>query len=276
MSDINVIAGVVTFNPDLERLRECIDAILEQIPNLYIVDNGSHNIDQIESFFCAYPNTVILSKNTENKGIATALAQIMNYAKCHNYSWVLTMDQDSVLQPNIINEYIKGTSNVKEAGMFTCLINDRNFTDEKYEKQDEMYKEVDYCITSAAFTNVDAYEQTSGYDESFFIDCVDFDICYSLREKGYSIIRVNHVGILHEVGNGENRRFFWKKIVVYHEKPMRIYYLARNTKRLYKKHDKYGYLHLLKTELALLVRILLYEDNRLTKLKFYVRGLREA
>lgn len=276
MDNVNAIAGVVTFNPSLERLKECMEAIFKQIDEICVVDNGSVNEGQIEELLNSFSKRVTLIKNIENKGIATALAQIMNYAEDHNYSWVLTMDQDSILQPNILRKYIEGVNHVRDAGMFTCLINDRNFADEKYEKQIERYKEVRYCITSAAFTSVEAYRKTSGYDKSFFIDCVDFDICYSLREKGYRIIRVNDVGILHEVGHGENRRFLWKKIVVYHEKPQRIYYLARNTKRLYKKHAEYGLLRLIKKELALFTRIVLYEDNKKIKLNSFFKGLKEA
>ncbi len=276
MDNVNAIAGVVTFNPTLERLKECIEAILSQIDKICVVDNGSVNVAKIKELFCLYSRRITLIENEENKGIATALAQIMSYAEGQNFSWVLTMDQDSVLQPGLLKSYIKGVNQIKDAGMFTCLINDRNFSDEKYEKQNEQYKDVRYCITSAAFTSVEAYKKTSGYDESFFIDCVDFDICYSLREKGYKIIRVNHVGILHEVGHGENRRFLWKKIVVYHEKPQRIYYLARNTRRLYMKHKEYGLLRLIKKELALFARIALYEDNKIIKLNSFLKGLQEA
>lgn len=276
MDNDKVVAGVVTFNPDIDRLRDCVESILKQVDIIYVVDNASTNIAQIEDLFNDYSQNIVLLKNGNNKGIATALSQIMDYAEKHNYSWVLTMDQDSIIRPNTIKAYITAIEENSNAGMITCLIKDRNFSDQKYEKQAERYKEVDYCITSAAFANVSAYKQTSGYDESFFIDCVDFDICYSLKEKGYKIYRVNHLGLLHEVGHGENRRFLWKTIVVYHEKPQRIYYLSRNTKRLYKKHKEYRMLMLVKKELALFTRIILYEDEKRNKLKYFFKGLHDA
>lgn len=108
----------------------------------------------------------------------------MEYASDNGYDWVLTLDQDSVLQPGIIDVYKKAIHRCKQAGMFTCLIKDRNFVDENNEVQKRNISEVPYCITSGVLTSVVAYKQTSGYDKSFFIDGVDFDLCYSLREQG--------------------------------------------------------------------------------------------
>lgn len=81
----------------------------------------------------------------------------------------------------------------------------------------------------------------------------------------------------HEVGHGENRRFFWKTIVVYHSKPFRVYYMARNTICLNKKHPKiFGKLTLVKKMLASLTRILLYEDHKVERLKFFWKGIYDA
>lgn len=272
----NIIAGVVTFNPNIDRLRECLAAILKQVHSLIIFDNGSRNVADIVKLLSELHGSCQIIKNGENAGIAYALAAIMDYARAHDYKWVLTLDQDSILQAGIIDKYLQCANNYQDAAMITCLIHDRNFYDPKYEEQGNDVIEVPYCITSAAFTNVDKYFSTSGYDSEFFIDCVDFDICYSLREAGYKIYRVNHVGLLHEVGHGEQRRFLWKKIIVYHEAPWRIYYLARNTKLLAKRHTTYGKMRAAKKEIALLTRILLYEDKKKEKLKMYSKGIHDS
>ena len=175
----------------------------------------------------------------------------MDYADAESYKWVLTLDQDSVIEPGLVDAYLKVANDphYSNAGMLTCLIYDRNFKDEKYEVQDVPVIEVGYCITSAAFTSVEMYKKTSGYDRKFFIDAVDFDLCYSLRET----------------------------IVVYHSKPFRVYYMARNTIWLNKKHPKiFGKLTLVKKMLASLTRILLYEDHKVERLKFFWKGIYDA
>lgn len=274
----DVLAGIVTFNPDLKRLEDNVTELLKQVKHVYIVDNGSKNINEIERII-GKCNSIVIKRFDTNLGIAKALKEIMDFSKQNGFNWVLSLDQDSVIEDGLIDKYIE-CSNLPECtdvGMFTCLIKDRNFEDKKYEKQTKMLIDVPCCITSAAFTNVEKYFKTEGYDVDFFIDAVDFDICYSLRDVGYRICRINHIGLFHEVGHGENRCFFWKKIVVYHQKPFRIYYYARNMVYMYYKHKKsYTLVHMIKNELALLIRILFYEDSKVDKLKSYFEGLKDA
>lgn len=276
-TDHYVLAGIVTYNPDIVRLKENLDALFEQVENVLIIDNGSKNLSVLKKFIQDYQVKVFLNKT--NQGIAAALYQIMEYAKKENYKWVLTLDQDSVIRPGLVENYIcysKKKDN-KMTAMFTCLINDRNFKDKKYEIQKKDIIDVPYCITSAAFTNVNKYSNTLGYDKKFFIDCVDFDICYQLREKGYKIRRIAFNGMYHEVGHGKNRHFLWKNIVVYNQKPFRVYYLARNTVWMWKKHRKsYGYGCMLKKLLAQIFRIILYENQKGEKCHNFIKGIYDS
>lgn len=276
----DTIVGIVTYNPKIGRLSENITALSRQVSRLLVIDNGSGNYDEIELLCSSIDGIAIhIIRNKKNEGIAAALAQIMEWADENSYKWVLTLDQDSVIEPELFAEYIKiaNDDRYSDAAMFTCLIHDRNFEDEKYERQDAPVIEVPYCITSAAFTNVIMYKRTSGYDKSFFIDYVDFDMCYLLREAGYRILRINYNGLYHEVGHGENRRFLWKQIIVYHQKAFRIYYLARNIVWMHKKHPRtFGSVKMLKKLLALFMRIALYEDDRKEKLHMFWKGISDA
>ena len=279
--DINsVMAGIVTFEPEIERLRQNIEELSKQVNFLLIVDNGSTNKRDIKELCKKIEGIHIdIFYYEYNMGIAKALKHIMDSAKENGFKWVLTLDQDSVIENGLIEQYLKAANEEKnqDVGMITCLIKDRNFEDKKYEFQKEWEKEIPYCITSAAFTNVSRYDKTSGYDEKFFIDCVDFDICFLLREAGYRIIRINYLGLIHEVGHGENKRFLWKKIVVYHQKPLRIYYLSRNTVWMWKKHkEHYNFIVMLKKQMALVVRIILYEDDKKGKLKKFLEGIKDS
>lgn len=74
------IAGIVLYNPELERLICNIDGIISQVDMVCYVDNGSDNIWKIKQTLSAYQN-VILYENGMNKGIACALNQLAMYAK---------------------------------------------------------------------------------------------------------------------------------------------------------------------------------------------------
>jgi len=277
--NIAALVGIVTYNPDIERLNDNIKAIILQIENVIIVDNGSNNINMIHKCIDPYKDKIKIITFNKNKGIASALRKIMEYANMKKFEWVMTLDQDSIIESGLVSAYYKAALDINnsQVGMFTCLIKDRNFVDEKYEKQNTEYMDVPYCITSASFTNVAKYFETPGYDPAFFIDCVDFDICYLLKEAGFKITRINYVGLYHEVGHGENRYFFWKKIVVYHQIPLRIYYLTRNTIWMHKKHKKkFSKKLMLKKLISVFLKIVLYEDNKNTKLRSFVRGIKDS
>ena len=280
MKEDFVLAGIVMYNPEEKRLYENIKELAKQVDDIILVDNASENIKRV---LFKMPDEVKARinciQNKENQGIAMALKQIMDYAKKNNYEWVLTLDQDSIIEHGLIEKYceVACLEEYQDVGMFTCLIKDRNFKDLKYEKQDRAVIEVPYCITSAAFTNVKKYFETKGYDINFFIDCVDFDICYSLREQGYRICRIDYIGLYHEVGHGENRRFFGKQIVVYHQLPFRIYYLSRNTIWLNIKHKRmFPMLKMYKKMIALFLRIILYEDCKKEKWREFRCGIKNS
>lgn len=280
MNKRSVIAGVVTYNPEYIRLLQNLTELSKQVDDILIVDNGSTNIKELmNQFSLEITEHLTVIYNEENQGIAQALNQIMLFAKNTHYDWVLTLDQDSIIQPDLIDKYYKAALRKEnfDVGMFTCLIKDRNFADNKYEYQHSEEINVSYCITSAAFTNVKKYFATTGYDVDFFIDCVDFDICYLLREKGFRICRINYLGLYHEVGHGENRYFFRKKIVVYHQASFRIYYLTRNTIWMHKKHRKtFSLKTMLRKLLTLWLRIVLYENDRAEKFKQFRLGIKDA
>lgn len=75
----DVIGGIVTFNPDIDRLRENIDAIKEQVDEIVVVDNDSNNIHEIMQLSNEYDFELV--KLSSNYGIAYALNIILKNAK---------------------------------------------------------------------------------------------------------------------------------------------------------------------------------------------------
>jgi rhamnosyltransferase len=67
----------VTYNPDIDRLRECIDAVLPQVDKVLVFDNASANIEQVLQIVGDYQEGVILRMNGVNAGVAAALSEIM-------------------------------------------------------------------------------------------------------------------------------------------------------------------------------------------------------
>lgn len=233
---MKILAGIVTFNPNISVLKENIKAVLSQVDAVVLVDNHSGNYSDIDSLKTCFNFLII--KNDENEGIAHALNQLCQYAENADYDWVLTLDQDSIVPNGLISEYKKYVG-LKDVGMICCRFSDRNIdalpTDEHFADFDF----VPVAITSGSMMEITKWRKVGGFSEELFIDCVDNDICYSLCENGYNIIRVNRVVMSHTIGKSKSVLFKGNQIIVYGESAIRCYYIFRNNILVAKKHWKF-------------------------------------
>lgn len=258
----SICAGIVSYNPDIKKLKKNIDSIINQVPFLIIVDNDSENIKEITKLIDSYTK-IFLKKNEKNLGISRALNLIASISREHGYSWVLTLDQDSECRENLISNYLPYLS-MEKVGQLSCLYNDRNFVNESVSFKG--ITEVEWCITSASLMNIEAWENVGGFDEELFIDAVDLDMCLKMREKGYHVYKVGFVGFLHEIGDGRTRRFFFKTIKTWNHSPFRRYYSTRNALIVAKKH-KTGVLKALLGVIKHMILIFLFEKEKIAKLR---------
>lgn len=271
MDKKDLCAGIVTYHPDIERLRENLDAVISQVREIYIVDNVSKNLEDIERLTKDYDG-IYLIKNSRNEGIAKALNQIIGEAEKQGYCWVITLDQDSVCYKGLVENYLKYVED--DIGILICDIEDRNYRIKQKKIRPE-YEEVKKCITSGAFTNVKACIEAGGFDEKLFIDSVDYDMCYSMREHGYRIVNVHFTGLLHEVGKSVKYNILGYEFAVNHHSAERKYYISRNSTYLIKKH------HLNPIpEYALIFRriftVLFFEKDKRHKIKAIMTGVRDG
>lgn len=271
-TNIKTMAGIVSYKPDIKRLRENIFAIISQVDRLVIFINGKESESDTKKAAKGLKNIEFICSK-ENEGIAFALKKLMQYASINDFDWVLSLDQDSVCQPGLIDEYKKYV-NLPNVGMLTCQIVDRGGSIVEQFDSNKDYFEVESAITSAAFTNVRAYQNVSGYNEKLFIDYVDWDIVFQLRRSGYKIYKIRYYGLLHELGHTTQHSFLWKKCNTFNHSPFRHYYQARNWKYLRKTYPEFlPFLKTFKTEFIFQVKILLFEDKKLEKLSARWRGI---
>lgn len=265
---MRIIASIVLYNPDIKRLSLNIASILPQVHELIIVDNGSNNIDDVIAMTRGHIN-IFFIKNKENQGIATALNQAAQYAKKNNYDWLITLDQDSVAPENLITVY-SSFVNEKQVGIVCCKIVDRNFGEKQEQKIKHGVEEVPMCITSASMMNLEAWQSIGRFPDDFFIDSVDFDICLSMREHGYRIIRTNDIALLHEVGRSKLQYILGKEYQIYNHSPLRYYYMVRNGIYLGKRH--HFIMRAIYRSIRLFMLVILFENNKFAKAKMMGLG----
>lgn len=282
LSESKIMAGIVTFNPDMEELRRTIAHLNDQFVTIVIVDNASLNYEEIYCLISDNPN-VLLFENEFNAGVAAALNQIMQYAFENQYEWVLTVDQDSFIEPQLLKKY-REYLNLPQLGMLTCYYKDRNTGNELENLLEEGVTEVRKAITSGSLLNVAAWEVSEKFDEKLFIDYVDFDMCIRLIQHQYKILRVNFVGISHAIGSAKKIKLLGndivikgRPIVVYNESVQRTYYFFRNTIFICRKYKRLakGYTspaHILWRALL----VFMFENPKIPKMKMVIKGIMDG
>ena len=192
-------------------------------------------------------------------------------AQKEGFDWILTLDQDSVVPSNIVGEFEKYINN-SSVGILCPIICDRNKDEEI--KINEDCTEIDECITSGSLLNIKAWSEIGGFDERMFIDGVDFDICYRLRQRGYKIYCIHSVVLLHELGHIEYHRFLFWKVLVKNHSAFRKYYIARNI--IYTAKKRRSTLLVVKgllQEIKMIGIVIFYEEDKLNKIRCICRGI---
>lgn len=276
-----IAAGIVLFNPNVLRLKESIKAVENQVDEIILLDNGSNNIEEIKKILYSksHIKLIDLGKNT---GIANGLNKIAIQAIKDSNKWLLTLDQDSVVNANLIKVY-KKYMQLPRIGQLTCLYKDRNRDTEKiYGNKKRIFEnkkviQSKYAITSGSLINLTALKEVGGFDSSFFIDWVDMEICCALRNKKYETYQINYVGFLHELGNPTPINFLGFKSYTSNYPAFRYYYGARNSIEVALRYPKEENLFIrLLIQLKLVGKINFYEKNKIKKSKAIFKGIKDG
>lgn len=282
---MKICAVMVTYNPD-SSLEQNIRALLPHVDRLIIVDNGSEPSirPQIEAIAAACQFEVIWNK--ENLGLATALnIGIRSALGSGDYSWIATFDQDSRVSSGFRDAMLQA--------YLACPYRERvgiigphhvMFPDELTKRQSRgqitpVFREIPVVMQSGIFLSAAALRSTGLFDESFFIDYVDFEFCLRVRKNRLRVIEAPNAIVAHQLGDPSRHTIFGKTTTVYSHSPLRRYYAARNRLRMYPRyllsdfpwlcHDAWSWL-------KEVIKLMLFEEDRRQKLGFIARGIWDA
>ncbi|MDB1565701.1 glycosyltransferase family 2 protein [Lacticaseibacillus paracasei] len=271
----SIYAGVVTFNPNLDQLEKSIQAIQDQVSSVIVFDNGSDNISEVLQRTNGNYKVKVL-RSSFNIGIAAALNRLMKYGEKHNYVWMLALDQDSICSVGYVAELQTYIGKERNIGIIAPTIVDRNVGVVGHTAK-EPYKLVRTCITSGAIYRIDVWSEIGGYDESMFIDSVDFEYCYRLRAAGYNILLAQRPTLSHALGNSQKHHFLFFRVLVTNHSAFRKYYISRNN--IYYPMKHHLWILLIRGNIRnawLVVQTLLYESNKAQKVKSILTGWRDG
>jgi len=217
----DVLAVVVSYD-GLQQTVRGVEALRGQVGHVYIVDNGSQapSLALLEAL--EQDGYVTVARLGENLGVGHALNLGVRQARDKGFGWLLTMDQDSVVDRGLLAAY---EAAIRADARQVCLAPTRIKQGEA--PKNAAGREVRYAVTSGNLVAVGVFDEIGPYDEGFFIDCIDFDFCLRLRRAGHTIFRAAGALMQHTLGDGVDVPEPVRKFYARHP-PIRRYYMYRN------------------------------------------------
>jgi rhamnosyltransferase len=276
-----VCAVVTTYRPD-DGFPERIQKVRQQVGLVVIMDDGNsdENVHRLTRWFAEVPK-VILNHNTENSGIAVSLNIGVSIARNTGYKWILMLDDDSLILPNMVERLLRYSSQIH--GKKPIALTGMSYVHSVNELSGNNYlgnlatwSEKRGIITSGSLFSIETYDKVGPFRDEFFIDSVDYDFCLRARRKGYGIIKFNEIGFVHSLGRISFHGFACRPIKTYNYSNIRLYYLFRNTTVLAKEnliYDTPYFLAVFFGQLKTLFKVLFLEEQKITKFRYSLIGL---
>ena len=221
---------------------------------------------------------VHLIPNPHNEGLARALNLGTRWAADHGYQWILQLDQDTTVEPDIV-EALAQVFRHDNAPQSIAVIGS-NYINKVTGRPGSALSEFIatdeiVVLTSGSLLFVNAFRVVGGFRDDFFIDCVDFEYCLRARARGFRVVMTSRPVMSHAVGHLTQHRFFGRQISAANHSPERRYFIARNSliiARQYLSQEPRWILKYLSSLLKLVIVICLFEKGRIAKLRCIFRG----
>lgn len=263
-----ILAVVVSFN-GLRKTVETIGALIGKVDHVHVVDNGSRRESVALLDDVASSGAVTLELLRRNEGVGYALNCGVRAARRLGCGWLLTMDQDSLVDDKMLEAYEAAIARSTDA---VCLTPSVMVGGRAHPSSGEP---VDFAITSGNLIRMDLFDRIGGFDEGLFIDGVDVDFSLRVRHSGKQIVRVKGAVLYHELGQPQTARGWLSRFYMAHP-PLRRYYMCRNHLYLMQRYGAKFPLFIAKAtivQLLHLVSILVYGGQRVESLRFIWYGV---
>ncbi len=280
----NVCAVMVTYYPQ-GAFRDRILAVAAQVDQVVIIDNRSPS--EVREVLLAMSSTpgIDVVLNSDNLGVASALNEGMNWAKARGYSWVLTLDQDSLIDKFLVARLQDICEQIEPK--HTIGIIAPNFVDEYGKdvlrkmnlKGTAPWVEMPTVITSGSLISMAAFDACGLFRDDFFIDMVDTEFCLRLRAQGYRIYISRQVLMTHPIGRKTRHKLLWRQVNASNHSALRKYYITRNRLILAQRYllrEPAVVIRELLDSFYSLITIVLYETDKLNKYRAILLGMGHA
>lgn len=271
--NIKVTAIVVTYNSEVSMLDAVLSALSPQC-KLLIVDNSTNSNSTVEIRELAGLHGAECLSLGSNFGIAYAQNRGIEHALKNGAADVLLMDDDSVAPPDLV----RGLMTARAQFPMQPIVISARIVDEQGRDMSNRQAQPEKCLTpcseltsSGTLIPANVFERVGLFDESLFIDCVDFEWGWRALAEGIPLMLSNIDSIGHRLGEGKR---FGLRI----PSPIRHYYQYRNVTRIIFRSEapwRWRLQQLVKLPVKLFL-IALITDQPFVRLRYAAWGLCDA
>jgi len=210
----DVLAVVPTFRPG-PRLIELLTALTQDsspVTSVLISDDASPCSFDAVLRGIANSSRVRVVRHTRNAGIARGLNEGLAAAAALDAAWLLTVDQDSAIEPGTLAALVHTAVDVRTTHPTVGVLAPGRIDDAAgtlavpgapWQRGLLSAWEV---MQSGALWSVPALRAIGGFDASLGMDGVDASACLGLREAGYLVLVDPALTIGHQVGDPTRSR----------------------------------------------------------------------
>lgn len=259
----------ILYNPNFQEVITNIESYIDYLDRLYIIDNSEQDSYKKLENYIKKKKKIEYFWLGENKGIAKALNIGKNKAIAENVDYFLTMDQDSSFGNKFeeMLNWIKNNENLLEK---VAIISPLHYIKDNEIIKKSSIEEKSVVMASGNILNLEIIKEIGDFNEDFFIDEVDHEFCYRIREKGYKILCMNNIQLIHRLGELKNYYFF----SVTNHNYIRRYYITRNKLYMMKMFPKLRIKYLVGITIDFF-KILYFEKDKKRKIKYFFKGIKD-
>jgi rhamnosyltransferase len=289
-----IAAVVVGYMPEVDVLDKLLVSLSAQVNMLIFLDNGG--AAEILMNAPSEMKSLVRIDMGGNKGLGAALNVGFDLAVKAGMDFVVTFDQDSHAEPDLIQRLdaamghakIKDSKTIAVSPAFFDRRDGKKINFPFYQSVAGVIKPVfksddehglvraDALITSGMFISTQAWKEGIKYDEGMFVDFTDTEWCFRVRDKGYNLYGCLDIEMGHALSDAPPVKIFGLSFFRY--SPVRRYFFFRNTVAVCRMaHTPNCWKKRLSVALILRFFVnLVIDTDKTQSLKMMVRGIRHG
>lgn len=251
----DVLCVVPAFKPPTT-LIPLASALSTDAPTLVIDDASPCTSDRLFDEVREIPG-IYIKRHKRNRGIGRSLNDGLSRAREINASWLFTVDQDSALPADYLEQLTSTAHKLNAAslrfggigaGSIKVSGSDMTYPGRRQDLAGLHVLVTHEIVQSGSLWHVDSMIGVGGFNERLGMDAVDAEACLKLRERGLLIAALPQLSFDHQIGTAQAINKGWTRtIYVTKHSPKRRSSMLRNRFALFPREFQASPIHAIRT-----------------------------